>query len=411
VRGLVITNLYPPQALGGYELSCQDVVRRWQAGGHSVTVVTTTTRLRDDAVTGGGAADTGAADADVHRVLEWYWADHELQRPAPRDRLRIERANRRRLADLLDATKPDVVSVWAMGCMSMSVVSLCLERRLPMVAVVGDDWLRYGPAADGWLAAWSRRPRAIGRLAARLSGVPTRPPELPSSVTVGFVSEFIRDRARSADAVDAVGFTTSEIVPPGIDPTDFPPRRAEPRPWGGRLICVGRVEPRKGFDVAVRALAELDGTTLQIVGPGDGHLGELLDLARDIGVADRVVPADPVPRSQLAPLYADADALVFPSRWEEPFGLVPLEAMSQSTPVIATRRGGSAEFLVDGTNCLEVAVDDPAGVAAAVRRLADDAALRDRLVRAGGETAARYDVDSYADRLEALHLSAIRAGR
>jgi glycosyltransferase involved in cell wall biosynthesis len=409
VKLLVLTNLYPPQALGGYELSCQDVMRRWQAGGHSVTVVTTTTRLRNDAVPGDGAVPGG--DGDVHRVLEWYWADHRLQHPAARDRLRIERSNRRRLAELLDATQPEVVSVWAMGCMSMSLVSLCLERRLPMVVVVGDDWLRYGPRADGWLAAWSRRPRAIGRLATLLSGVPTSPPVLPAPVTVAFVSEFVRDRARADDAVGAVGFSTSEIVPPGIDPTDFPPRPAEPRPWRGRLMCAGRVEPRKGFDVAVRALADLDDATLRIIGPGDGHLGDLLDLARDIGVADRVVPADPVPRHQLAALYADADALVFPSRWEEPFGLVPLEAMSQSTPVIATRRGGSAEFLVDGTNCLEVAVDDPAGVATAVRRLAADPALRDRLVRAGSETAARYDVDSYAARLEALHLAAIRAGR
>jgi glycosyltransferase involved in cell wall biosynthesis len=394
VKVLVLSNLYPPHALGGYELSCQDVVRRWEATGHTTTIVTTKTRFP-------GVADD---DHGVHRVLEWYWADHQLVRPDPRTRLRIERANRRRLDHLLDQIRPDVVSIWAMGCMSMSLVSLCVQRHMPVVVVVGDDWLRYGPAADAWLSGWSRRPPWARSIGARLSGVPTRQPQLPAGVTVAFVSDFIRDSAR---ADGAVGFTTSEIVPPGIDAADFPARDFEPRPWGGQLLCVGRIEPRKGFDTVIRALVDLDEVSLRIVGPGNEHTADLMALARDLDVADRV-STDAVPRDQLAKIYADADAFVFPSRWEEPFGLVPLEAMSQATPVIATRRGGSAEFLVAEENCLEIAVDDSTTIADAVRRLAAEPDLRERLARSGMQTAARYDVGRYAQRLEALHVDAIR---
>jgi glycosyltransferase involved in cell wall biosynthesis len=290
--------------------------------------------------------------------------------------------------------------------MPLSLLSLCLERNCPMTVVAGDDWLSYGPRVDAWMSAWARRPDSVRRLAAQVSGVPTVPPALPAEVPVAFVSEFLRRQA--AVSAGAISFSSSEIVPPGIDREDFPAQPPAERPWRDRLLCVGRIEPRKGFDIAVRALAQLPEATLRLIGPSTDHLDDLRSLARDLGVDDRLV-ADVVPRAELAAEYRDADALLFTSRWDEPFGLVPLEAMTQATPVIATRRGGSAEFLADEENCLAVGLDDPAAVAAAVARLAAEPALRLRLAAGGVKTAARYDVDDYASRLEALHLGAVGA--
>ncbi|HEX3705562.1 MAG TPA: glycosyltransferase, partial [Mycobacteriales bacterium] len=177
-----------------------------------------------------------------------------------------------------------------------------------------------------------------------------------------------------------------------------------------KLLAVGRVEPRKGFDTAVRALAELPDMTLRIVGPGvEDYVAELHALAKEVGVAGRVTVDHALPRAQLAAAYAGADALLFPSRWDEPFGLVPLEAMTQATPIVATRRGGSAEFLTDGLNCLEVPSDDPAAIVTAVRALAKDEALRRRLVNGGLTTSAAYRIDRFADELERMHLKASRA--
>ena len=73
---------------------------------------------------------------------------------------------------------------------------------------------------------------------------------------------------------------------------------------------------------------------------------------------------------------------------------------------MATRRGGSAEFLTDGLNCLEVPSDDPAAIAAAVLALAKDKALRRRLVNGGLTTSAAYRVEQFADGLEQIHLRA-----
>jgi glycosyltransferase involved in cell wall biosynthesis len=269
---------------------------------------------------------------------------------------------------------------------------------------MGDDWFVYAPKIDAWTSAWVRRPRWLRNLVSRLIAVPTEVPRLPVTVTVAFASEYLRQRARRDGLID---FTTSEIVPPGSDPADFPNRAPGERPWRGKLLAVGRVEPRKGFDNAVRALAELPTMTLRIVGPdSDGHAAELTRLATEIGVADSLTIDGAVPREHLAATYADADVFVFPSRWDEPFGLVPLEAMSQATPVVATRRGGSAEFLVDGVNCLEVPNDDPAAIARAVRRLATDDRLRRQLVDGGLATSDAYRIDRYAASLERIHQEA-----
>ena len=79
-RILTLTNLYPPHAYGGYEMSCDDVMRRLAGRGHEVTVLTTTTRVA-------GVADPPGDDTRVRRELEWYWQDHELRSPHPARRL------------------------------------------------------------------------------------------------------------------------------------------------------------------------------------------------------------------------------------------------------------------------------------------------------------------------------------
>jgi glycosyltransferase involved in cell wall biosynthesis len=158
----------------------------------------------------------------------------------------------------------------------------------------------------------------------------------------------------------------------------------------GKLLYVGRIDARKGIDAAVRALAELpDGFTLTVVGHGHaGHLRELVQIAHGLSVADRVELLPGRPRAELPETYAAHDAVLFPVRWAEPWGLVPLEAMEVGRPVVASGRGGSGEYLRDGENSLLADPDRPATIAAAVQRLADDAQLRARL-RAGGFATAR----------------------
>ena len=103
---------------------------------------------------------------------------------------------------------------------------------------------------------------------------------------------------------------------------------------------------------------------------------------------ERVTFEGIVPREALPTVYAVADALVFPVRWREPWGVVPLEAMGVGRPVVATGRGGSGEYLREGDNALLFDAEDPAALATQITRLADDEALRERL-RANGLVTAR----------------------
>jgi glycosyltransferase involved in cell wall biosynthesis len=100
-------------------------------------------------------------------------------------------------------------------------------------------------------------------------------------------------------------------------------------------------------------------------------------------------------------VYAQADALLFPVQWDEPWGLVPIEAMAVGRPVIASGTGGSAEYLQHERNCLIYTPrDSPGALAAAVSRLAGDEPLRRRLCENGRATAARFTETLYNEAIE-----------
>lgn len=393
----MLSNMYPPHHYGGYELSCRDVVDRWRAQGHDVEVLTTTMRVD-------GVDDPpGEASAGVHRELGWYWDEHVLTSPPPWRRFLHERRNHRALYAALRRHRPDVVSVWNMGAMSLGLLQPLVDSGIPVVYVVCDDWLIYGVRLDAWMRAFRDR-RALGRVVTRLTGLPTSLPDIGADGTFCFVSETTRARAEEHSDWR---FPRATVTYSGIDLTDFPLCEPAERPWRGRLLCVGRIDDRKGHDTAIRAIASLGGSaSLEIVGKGDqAHQRELEELVAALGV-EALVQFRSVGRSDLAPVFRAADAFVFPSRWSEPFGLVPVEAMACATPVIATGVGGSSEFLDDGVNCLLFPANDHEALAAAVRRLADEPELRARLARGGRATAADLTVDRLADVLEEWHVAA-----
>jgi glycosyltransferase involved in cell wall biosynthesis len=187
------------------------------------------------------------------------------------------------------------------------------------------------------------------------------------------------------------------VVYPGIDESFLKPLQSGP--WRWRLIYVGRIDRQKGVDTAVEALSHLPNkTTLSIWGSGDpSYVVELRALAERLDASDRVRFCGFATADQLRSAYADADAVVFPARWNEPFGLVPLEAMGVGRPVVTTSRGGTREFVRDGDNALVFEAGDAAALARCVERLAGDTGLRSQLKQAGFRTAARYTAARFAE--------------
>ena len=160
-----------------------------------------------------------------------------------------------------------------------------------------------------------------------------------------------------------------EIVPPGVHHAFFSPGdRGGARvalgldPDGPVLLVVGRIQPLKGVDVAVRAFAALDhpdAVLLVVGGPsgvhGEAELARVRDLAVELGVDRRVRFDPPQPHHLLSTYYRAADVCLVPSR-SESFGLVALEAAACGTPVVAAAVGGlrtlvdhaHTGFLVEG---------------------------------------------------------------
>lgn len=401
---LTVTNLYPPHAYGGYEALCEAAVTHWRASGHDVAVLTSEVRRPD--------VSTDGNDPKVARTLPMYWRDHRLQHPSLRARLQAERRTRAVVDAKLDEVRPDVVSVWNLAALSFGILEYVARRDIPVVAVIGDTWLSFGPQLDAWGRLFGNRGTlgaAGGRIVSGLTGLATVPPR-HLDITVLFASQYLADHARTHGRFE---LARTEVIPHGVDLDAFPlATDRQDQPWTGRLLVVSRLDPRKGLATAIRAVAGLPDATLQIAGAGDDtHGAELQSLANELGVADRVQLLGQTTRGEVRDLMLAADTVVVPSEWNEPFGIVPLEAMACGAPVVATGTGGSGEFLEDEVTCLRYPAGDADALRRAVQRLARSPELRDRLRHEGLRTATRLSAERTLSTLETRHVAAAAGKR
>jgi len=174
------------------------------------------------------------------------------------------------------------------------------------------------------------------------------------------------------------------VVPSGVDESVFTPdgpamARDPHRP---RILTVGRLVPRKGFQDVIAALRLVPKAECVVVGgppeadlDADPQARRLRALAERYQVADRVRLVGAVPHEQMPLWYRSSDVLVA-APWYEPFGLTPLEAMACGVPVVATAVGGLTDTVVDGLTGDLVPPRDPHALGTALRRLLDDRVRR-----------------------------------
>lgn len=183
------------------------------------------------------------------------------------------------------------------------------------------------------------------------------------------------------------------VVPSGVNLASFCPLGpvADRTSGRARILTVGRLVERKGFQTVVRAMALVpDAECVVVGGPPEGLLEtdpyarRLRALAESCGVADRVHLVGAVPREEMGRWYRSADLLVA-APWYEPFGLTPLEAMACGVPVVGTAVGGIRDTVVDGTTGDLVPARDPQALATAIQRLLDDRIRRFRYATAARE--------------------------
>jgi D-inositol-3-phosphate glycosyltransferase len=211
----------------------------------------------------------------------------------------------------------------------------------------------------------------------------------------------------------AMGVTATQIsvVPSGVDLERFGPTGpSAPRRSGlARILTVGRLVPRKGYEDLIGALPAVPGAELVIAGgPPEGHGSDpeavrLRRRARELGVADRVVLLGAVERSAMPAWYRSADLLAC-TPWYEPFGLTPLEAMACGRPVVTYAVGGLAESVHDGVTGVHVRPGDVSGLADALRDVLADPDRRERFGQAAlARARTRYAWDGTAAEVAAVY--------
>jgi glycosyltransferase involved in cell wall biosynthesis len=312
-----------------------------------------------------------------------------------------------------------------LGALADVVTSPDYSRaRLDQAALIGHRLLRLGRPPV--YIHFAHKPATIGRFAARLAGVPyalschakdiwcTPEDELrrklrDASVVLTCTREGAQELERLADG------TPVHLVHHG---TEIPAGRAERgTPVGTpRVLTVGRLVPKKGHDLLIRAAAALrdDGVSFELRLAGDGvEWPKLQRLVHELGVADRVTFLGPLTPAEVREELAAAAVFALACRTmpdgdRDGLPNVVLEAMAAELPIVSTTMAGVSEAVQDGLSGLLVAPEDPGALAAALRAVLDDPALGLALGRGAGER-----VRAVFDRRETLprvHTTLVRAG-
>ncbi|MBA4376613.1 MAG: glycosyltransferase family 1 protein [Anaerolinea sp.] len=214
-------------------------------------------------------------------------------------------------------------------------------------------------------------------------------------------------------------------IPPGVDIARFYPipddeaKEAIGHQGCPRLLLfVGRIEPLKGVDTLIRALAlvrqsgilESECYSLAIIGgepdaPSEvmsAEMARLQALCSELGIGDLVVFLGKRAQETLPYYYSAADILIMPSHYES-FGMVALEAMACGTPVIASQVGGLAFLVQDGITGFVVPGGDPLALSKTLTRLIQQPELRERLGHQAAEYAKWYSWDKITTRIKAVY--------
>jgi D-inositol-3-phosphate glycosyltransferase len=223
------------------------------------------------------------------------------------------------------------------------------------------------------------------------------------------------------------------VIPCGVDLQQFRPqsqavarRKLGLDPDQRLLLCVGRMEPLKGMDCLIRALALLqqrqpawrDQLRVLLIGGGseeqpdqwNSEQRRLAALRDELDVTDAVSFIGAQPQQMLPDYYAATDVVAVPSHYES-FGLVALEALACATPVVASDVGGLSSTIEDGRSGFLVPPDNPPALAARLERVLTDDDLRRQIQQAAYQRALYYGWDSIAPRMALLYDDLIRRGQ
>ena len=383
---LIISNLFPPAILGGYEILCGQVVDALQARGHSVTVLTSNH---------GGISSTD----NVIRTLKLFHPFGQPVHGAMRREKRQTGAENARVARQLVRTGQfDLIFLWSMLRLSVGPALAAEISSIPVVYTFNDEHpAGYLPAPFAW------KPTQMIRWAMERSLFRSTTNRALHFRYSTCISELLkRNLLRSGMPIEH-----SRVIYQGIPLEHFPLKRYEALSEDRevRILYAGQLHDYKGVHTLLEAIGLLEQShpsfryRCTIVGTGsESYIHGLREMAEELEspvefrgvVAHRSMPA----------VYREHDLFVFPSIWAEPFGLTHLEAMASGLAVVSTVHGGQGEFLREGENCLTFEPEHAEQLSLQLAKIVHDPILHQHITVAGRATVEeRFSFSRYVDEL------------
>jgi glycosyltransferase involved in cell wall biosynthesis len=369
VKVLIVSGIWPPD-VGGPATHAPQVAGYLAGRGHSVEVLTT--------------ADS-APRVEAYPV---HTVSRSLPTPLRHARVSAEVVRLARKADV----------VYAASMVTRTAAGTAIARTPLVVKLSGDVAYERALRRGSYAGSLDEFQHASGGRLSLLRR--TRTIALRRAEHVVCPSEFLRKLAVQwgvkPERVSVLPNPTPEL--PEFASRDELRKRYGVE--GPMLAFAGRLTAAKSLDVALRALADVDGVSLLIAGDGEQRR-ELEERAHELRLDGRARFLGRQPLLGILELLHAADAAVLSSSWEN-FPHIVVEALAVGTPVIATAVGGVGEVVRDGENGLLVPARDPGALAAAVQRFFADAKLRERLRSAASSSVAAYGPERVFGEIERL---------
>lgn len=411
MRILFLSNFYPPARPGGYTQWCHEVAEGLRDRGHEIAVLTSR-HEREKAAADEKNGSSNELLSNVYRLLHlegelaYYSRTHFFTRWK-----RQRRENEAIVRSTIEAFNPDLVFVWGMWAMWHGIPATA-ERLLPsrVVYFLSDYW----PAAVDMHTAYWREParhwytKAPRWLLSRLALAMIKADPVPE---LRFERAICVSAAVRQILVDAgLPFEEAQVIHGGTRLNGFKTirqRRFDSQRL--KLVYAGQLVEHKGVHTAIEALDRLvneSGITdlhLEVVGSGHPDYERYLAaMVREGGLQAYVTFRGQVGKTEIPTILQEADVLVFPSIYEEPFARMTQEAMLAGLVVVGTTTGGTKEILEDGCNGLTFQAGDAEALSRQLARLLQDRTLCRRLAQAGRQTVLEnYTLDIMVERIEA----------
>ncbi|GAB4340695.1 MAG: hypothetical protein Fur0042_01580 [Cyanophyceae cyanobacterium] len=363
----IITNLYPPQELGGYGRSLADFADSLKARGHQIHVLTSNAPY---------LGPVPPQEEQVDRRLQ-LWGTYEGQTQALQDPNQISaiaRHNDRVLREVIAQVKPDLCLVGNISFLGPDIFVPLLENQIPTIHHLGFAQAPYAPHE-----------------------VPQHP-----LYHLATASDAVAQAVRDA----GLGQLETTTIYPGALVRHYSRPTLPPRDKL-RILYAGLVIQSKGAHTLLEALTILQQQHVDFECTIAGNAihadyrAAIQQYLQQTGLVDRVRLVGHLERSQLADCFAQHNVFVFPSIQPEAFGIVQVEAMAAGLTVLSTGVGGASEVIEHGLSGLQFPPGDAAALAQALLSLPQDPDRWAHLAANGQAQAfAKFDIERSVDQLE-----------